>query len=117
MRAFRHIQALGARQHSVVRANQMRVDSAVVRRAVAAGLLYPRYRGVYSVVPNLTREGEWLAAVFAAGRGAGRTALNGAVLYEVSRFQPAGITVAVPTRRRPQGFGLVTGLDPRDIRT
>jgi very-short-patch-repair endonuclease len=117
MRAFRDIQAVAARQHNVIRTGQTGVGSAVLGRAVAAGLLYPRYRGVYSVVPNLTREGEWLAAVFAAGRGAGLTALNGAVLYEVSRFQPAGITVAVPTRRRPQGFGLVTGLDPRDIRT
>ena len=58
-----------------------------------------------------------LAAVFAAGDGAALTALNAAVFYADTRFRPVGITVAVPTRRRSQGFKLVVGLDPRDIRT
>ena len=88
----------------------------MVGRAVASGLLYPRYRGVYSTVPELTPEGEWLAAVFAAGDGAALTALNAAALYVDSRFTPVGITVAVPKRRRSQGFKLIVGLDPRDVR-
>ena len=67
-------------------------------------------------MPELTPEGEWLAAVYATGDGAALTALNAAVFYVDTRFEPVGITVAVPTRRRPQGFKLIVGLDPRDIR-
>jgi very-short-patch-repair endonuclease len=71
---------------------------------------------VYSPLPELTREGEWLAAVYAAGDGAALASLNAAVFYVDSRFKPVGITVAVPKRRRPRGFKLITGLDPRDVR-
>jgi very-short-patch-repair endonuclease len=119
MRAFRHIAMLGAEQHAVVTTAQMGVDSAVTRRAVAAGLLYPKYRGVYGLSPDLTREGEWLAAVLAAGEGAGLTGLCQAALRKVSRFEPTTIEVAVPRQRRPQpGIRLIRALDlePRDVR-
>src|SRR3954451_3414083 len=71
MRRFRDISALGARQHAVVTTAQMGVDDAVIRRAEAARLLYPKYRGFYGLSPRLTREGKWMAAVLAAGEGAG----------------------------------------------
>jgi|tagenome__1003787_1003787.scaffolds.fasta_scaffold20959756_1 hypothetical protein len=117
MRAFRHIAQ--AATHAVVTTAEMDVDSAVTRRAVAAGLLYPRYRGVYGLAPTLTREGEWLAAVYAAGEGAGLASLCAAALYAVSRFKPNGIEVVVPRQRRPRPeFRLIRALDlqPRDLR-
>ena len=107
---------LAARQHGLLTTHQLGLTRQGVAHRVKAGLLFRRYRGVYSLLPELTREGEWLAAVFAAGEGAALAALNGAVLYGPSRFQPHGITVAVPRRRRSQGFKLIVGLDPRDIR-
>jgi hypothetical protein len=85
-------------------------------RAVQAGRLFRPYRDVYSLMPELTRDGDWLAAVFAAGHDAALASLNAAVSSEVSRFRPQGITVAVPKARRPQGFKVIVGLDPRDIR-
>ena len=102
--------------HGVIRSRELELTRAGIAKRVQAGTLYQRYRGVYSFLPELTRDGEWLAAVLAAGDGAGLTALNAAVLYEVSRFTPVGITVAVPKQRRPQGFKQIVGLDPRDLR-
>src|SRR5262245_44558487 len=93
--------------HGLVTADQIGRTRAALAKRVAAGTLFRHYRGVYSPLPELTREGEWLAAVLAAGDGAALTSLNGAVLYSVSRFEPQGITVAVPTRRRSQGFKLI----------
>jgi very-short-patch-repair endonuclease len=107
---------LAAQQHGLVKGSQLELTSAGIAKRLAAGTLFRRYRGVYSLLPELTREGEWLAAVFAAGAGAALTALNGAALYVGSRFQPQGTTVAVPKRRRSQGFKLIVGLQPRDIR-
>ncbi len=55
-----------ARQHGVIRSTGLDTDQ--VWRDVQAGRLHPKYRGVYAVGhPKLSREGEWLAAVFAAG--------------------------------------------------
>ena len=90
-----------------------------ISRAVAAGLLHRKYRGVYAYGnPRLSREGEWLAAVFAAGAGAGLTGVGGAKLWAISRFDATGIDVVVPRQRRPQdGFRLIRcpTLDRRDI--
>jgi very-short-patch-repair endonuclease len=66
----------------------------------------------------LSREGEWLAAVLAAGDGAGLASLSAAFLHQLTRFEPPQIHVITPKRRRRQhGFVLHTcrNLDPRDI--
>jgi very-short-patch-repair endonuclease len=108
---------LADRQHGLLKTGQLGLTSASIAERVQNGTLYRQYRGVYSLLPRLTREGEWLAAVFAAGEGAALASLNAAVLAEISRFKPVGITVAVPSRRRPRdGIKLITGLDPRDTR-
>jgi very-short-patch-repair endonuclease len=112
----RYVEVAG-RQHGVLKASDLELTRAGIAYRVEAGLLYPRYHGVYSLMPTLTRDGEWLAAVYAAGGGAALTSLNAGVLANISRFKPVGITVAVPKRRRPQGFKLIVGLDPRDVRT
>jgi very-short-patch-repair endonuclease len=117
MRSFRHISIVAARQHGVVRTRQTGMGRSAISRAVAAGLLHRRYRGVYAYGnPELSREGEWVAAVFAAGEGAGLTGVCAGVAWEVSRFTPTRIEVLVPKRRRAQaGFELVVGGDPRDL--
>src|SRR4051794_22438728 len=114
MREFRYLQAAG-RQHGVLRGRQIDLASSALTRAVQSGLLTRHYRGVYSPLPTLSREGEWLAAVFAAGDGAGLASLNAGIVWEISRFSPTGITVAIPKRRRSQGFELIHGLDPCDL--
>jgi very-short-patch-repair endonuclease len=48
---------------------------------VANGRLFPKYRGVYGVIPNLTVEGEFLAAVLACGPGAVLSHFSAAVLH------------------------------------
>jgi len=70
------------------------------------------YRGVYAVGhPKLSREGEWLAAVYAAGDGAGLTGFSGGKFWNISRFREPAIQVAVPKRRRAQaGFQIVPTL-------
>jgi very-short-patch-repair endonuclease len=103
--------------HGLITTESLGLTSGGITKRLRSGTLYRRYRGVYSMLPELTREGEWLAAVLAAGDGAALASLNAAVLNDVSRFKPTGITVAVPTRRRGHGFKLIVGLDPRDVRT
>jgi very-short-patch-repair endonuclease len=102
--------------HGLVTARELGLSRAAIAKRVRSGTLFRHYRGVYSPLPELTREGEWLAAVLAAGEGAALASLNAAALREISRFRPDGITVAVPTRRRSQGFKLIVGLDARDVR-
>ena len=68
------IARIAARQHGVVRYDQLRwaglVPSAITRR-VRSGRLHRLHRGVYAVGhTDLTREGKWIAAVFACGEGA-----------------------------------------------
>jgi hypothetical protein len=96
-----------ARQHGVIRANGLDKDK--VWKDVRAGRLFRKYRGVYAVGhPRLSREGEWLAAVYAAGDGAALAGLSAAAFWRISRFKEPAIQVAVPRRRRPRaGFELV----------
>jgi hypothetical protein len=120
MRTFRDISGVAAGQHGVVRTQQTGLDSAALNRAVRAGALYRKYRGVYAVGhPHLSREGEWLAAVFAAGDGAALASFSAAVLWEITRFKETEIIVVSPRRHRPQpGFRVITRrLDPRDVLT
>jgi hypothetical protein len=102
--------------HGLITTEQLGLTSGGITKRLRAGTLYRHQRGVYSPLPELTREGEWLAAVRAAGVGAALAAHNAAVFFVDSRFAPVGITVAVPRRRRSQGFKLIVGLDPRDVR-
>ena len=103
MRKLRHI------QHGVIRARDTGMLPPAISRAVQAGYLYPKYRGVYAVGhPRLSREGEWLAAVYAAGEGAALASFSGGRYWKISRFPEPAILVATPKRRRPQaGFEVV----------
>jgi hypothetical protein len=115
--------ALAARQHGLVRSRQLRalgLDASAVRKRVKAGRLHLKHRGVYSVGHAvLSREGEWLAAVFGAGDGAALSHLSAAELWQVRRYRASLIAVVAPARRRLAGVHVHTyrHLDPRDVTT
>jgi very-short-patch-repair endonuclease len=113
---------IAGRQHGLARAEQIAwvgLTREAVRKRVLTGRLHRRYRGVYAVGhAKLSREGEWLAAVFAAGERAALASFSAAFLYRTIRFEPRTIHVIAPRGRRPQaGFELrtVRHLDPRDV--
>jgi very-short-patch-repair endonuclease len=110
---------IAARQHGVVRTQQLGLSREAVRKRVAAGRLFPRYRGVYAVGhARLSREGEWMAAILAAGDGSALASLSAAVLMNITRFREDTIHVITPHKRKSQpGYRLhwCRHLDPRDI--
>jgi hypothetical protein len=110
---------LAARQHGAIRASQLGLPSSTVADWVRAGRLYRKYRGVYAYGhPHLAREGEWMAAILAAGDGAALAGMCSAALLKITKWQPKEIEVIVPGNRRPQaGFKLRTcrNLSPLDI--
>lgn len=110
---------VAGRQHGVIRADQLGLSWGGIAKQVENGLLHRKYRGVYAYGhPKLSSEGEWLAAVFAAGEPAGLASLSAAFLHRSLRYEPKQIYVIAPRGRRPQaGFRLMTcrNLDPRDL--
>jgi very-short-patch-repair endonuclease len=81
--------------------------------------LWRKYRGVYAYgQPHLSREGEWMAAILAAGDGAALAGMCSAAILRITKLEPREIEVIAPGNRRPQpGFRLRTcrNLSPRDI--
>ena len=54
-----------------ITASQLGLSPADDREVGARGAAVPKYRGVYAYGhPHLSREGEWMAGVLAAGEGA-----------------------------------------------
>ncbi|MBE2320354.1 type IV toxin-antitoxin system AbiEi family antitoxin domain-containing protein [Solirubrobacter sp. CPCC 204708] len=112
------IAAFAERQHGLISRTQLHaagLDDGQITRRVQGGRLHRRYRGVYSLGP-LSREGELLAAVLAAGPGALLSHWAAAELLEVARGRASLIDVIVPSKRRsPSGtrFRRAT-IDPRD---
>jgi very-short-patch-repair endonuclease len=114
---------IAARQHGVVRYDQLRwaglVPSAITRR-VRTGRLHRLHRGVYAVGhTNLSREGRWIAAVFACGEGAVLSHGSAAALWRLSPTCPPLAHVTVPGtagRRRRKGIVLhrSSTLSPRE---
>ena len=83
------------------------------------GALFRRYHGVYSLSPGeLSREGEWTAALLAAGEDAALSHLSCAILWQAWRYREEAIDVIVPRRHVPiPGVRLrqCRTLDPRDV--
>ena len=111
------------RQHALIRIDQLRavgVSTSVVTKRVARGALFRQHRGVYSAGhAELSREGEFLAAVFAGGEGALLGHEAGAELLGLRRYPASVIDVVVPRKRKsPPGvrFHEAT-IDPRDRTT
>jgi hypothetical protein len=77
--------------------------SAITRR-VKTGRLHRIHVGVYAVGhPGLSRHGEALAAVLAAGPGAALSHLSAAELHAISRIPAARIEVTTRSQRAPRG--------------
>jgi very-short-patch-repair endonuclease len=113
--------ALAARQHGVVTAAQLKrlglADSTIKHRA-DFGRLHRVHRGVYAVGhAKLSQQGEWMAAVLAAGEVAVLASLSAAVLWQAWRRRLDTIHVLAPTKRRARaGFEIRTtrSLHPSD---
>ena len=122
--ALRFVARIAANQHGVISFAQLAgagVSPAMIDRRVRAGHLHRLYRGVYAVGhTDLSREGRWLAAVLAYGKGAVLSHESAAHLWNMSPRSPSLIHVTVPGRNgraRRNGIALhrpVT-LSPRDV--
>jgi very-short-patch-repair endonuclease len=95
--------ALAGRQHYVVtHAQLLRLGftAEAIRHRLALGRLHRVYRGVYAVGRReLSRKGQWMAAVLASGPGALLSHFSAAALYGIVADRPGPIDVCVLNRR------------------
>jgi uncharacterized protein DUF559/putative AbiEi antitoxin of type IV toxin-antitoxin system len=118
------LSALAGRHYGVLTLDQLR-NLGLTRRAVqdraASGRLHRIHQAVYALVPEnlLTRDGHWLAAVFACGPEAVLSYRSAAALHELRRTDRAKIDVTIPGRspRKHPGIDVhrSTTLAPRDV--
>jgi very-short-patch-repair endonuclease len=111
-KAQRSIAKVAARQHGVVSYEQLRaagMERMTISRRISEGWLHRVHRGVYTIGdPNLTREGKWIAAVFACGAGAVLSHGSAAALWKLSPTSPQLAHVTVPgTTGRARRKGIV----------
>lgn len=107
----RRLATLAAGQSGVVTRGQLLAvgfSAAAVQRAVQAGRLHVRHRGVYAVGhPVLPREGRWLAAVLACGDGAVLSHRSAAALWDLRASSRALVDVTSARHRTaPRGIAL-----------
>jgi Protein of unknown function (DUF559) len=103
---------LAAAQHGVVAWEQLRelgFSAEAIRHRINTGRLHPLMRGVYAVGrPEVSRRGQWMAAVLAYGPGAVLSHASAAAFWEIAPDRPGPIEVSVPTsggkrhRHRPR---------------
>jgi very-short-patch-repair endonuclease len=107
--AEREVARVAAARHGVVSLRQLKaagIGRCAVARRVAAGRLHPVHREVYAVGHSqLTREGQWLAAVLACGDGAALSHCSAAAHLGIRPQSSGPIEVTVPAasgrRSRP----------------
>ncbi len=75
-----------------------------VSKRVAAGRLFPKYRGVFALVPKLSLEGMFLAAVKACGPGSVLSHFSCAVLRGWFRWDWRFPEVTAPNPRTHEGI-------------
>ena len=105
-------------RHGLVTPADLGLSRAAIHDRVRRGALFRRYHGVYSLSPgDLSREGEWTAALMAAGEGATLSDLSAAVLSRVWRYPEEAIDVTLARRHVPiPGVRLhQRRLDPLDV--
>ena len=99
--ALRLVARIAANQHGVISVGQLAeagLSPAMINRRVRAGYLHRFYRGVYAVGhTDLSKEGRWIAAVFACGPGAVLSHGSAAHLWKLSPKCPPSAHVTVPT--------------------
>ncbi len=113
---------IAERQHGLVRGFQLTaagLSPDAITRRVIKGSLHRRFPGVYALGhAKLSREGHWLACVFACGDGAALGVRSAGLHWGISRHHDGLVDVVVPRQRRPKkGIRLhrSRGLDPRDV--
>jgi very-short-patch-repair endonuclease len=98
--AARGIWMLAARQHGAVARSQLLdlgCSSDWIAHRIARGRLHRVRRGVYAIGrPQLTREGQWMAAVLACGPEAVLSHASAAALWGVAKERASDIHVSVP---------------------
>jgi very-short-patch-repair endonuclease len=97
-------------QHGVITHEQL-LEFGFTPRAtnhrIRTGRLRPIHRGVYAVGrPDLTRKGEWMAAVLACGRGAVLSHASAAALWGIWTDRGEEIEVTVNRPRAPRRPGI-----------
>jgi Protein of unknown function (DUF559) len=107
----RSLIALAARQHGVFALWQVPsigLAESVVQARCRAGRLHRVHRGVYALMPSslLSREGRWMAAVLACGRGAALSHRSAAHLHELRATSRTGIDVIVPGAHERRHHGI-----------
>jgi very-short-patch-repair endonuclease len=102
---------LAVAQHGVVGLRQLSelgFTLRAVKHRVAIGRLHPVHRGVYAVGRrDLTRHGEWMAAILACGEGAALSHDSAASLWGLSRERGATVHVSVARSADPRHDGIV----------
>ena len=98
-------------QHGVISLAQLRAlgfGARAVQRRAACGSLHRVHRGVYSPAPPelLSRNGRYLAAVLACGKGAVISHRSAAALHGLRPTERANIDVTVPRRGRRRHEGI-----------
>ena len=117
------IAALAERQYNVVTARQLQglgLGARNIRLRAERGRLHTLYRSVYAVGSrNLSREGHWLAAVYACGAGSVLSYRSVAAHWGMRQSAQASIDVTSPSRsgRANPGIRVHSGatLAPADI--
>ncbi|MBE2319879.1 type IV toxin-antitoxin system AbiEi family antitoxin domain-containing protein [Solirubrobacter sp. CPCC 204708] len=102
------IARIAARQWGLVSARDLRalgLSRQAISKRVAAGRLFPAYRGVWAVGhPNLPLEGRFLAAVLACGPGAVLSHWSAVVHWGLRRWIEHDPHVTSPTKRDRAGI-------------
>jgi hypothetical protein len=97
-------------QHWVVTRRQLLAlgfNRRAIEHRIATGRLHPVHRGVYAVGrPQLSRAGEFMAAVLACGEGAALSHESAAELWRIRPRRPGDGEVSVPGSRRGRRPGL-----------
>lgn len=99
---------LASRQHGVISARQLKqlgFSRRAVQHRIARGRLYPVMRGVYAVGRrDLSRPGQWMAAVIGCGPGAALSHRSAGALWKIVSDSPGPIEVSLRSsgvRRHP----------------
>src|SRR3954451_14626305 len=102
--------SLARRQHDVIAREQLLAlgfSSDAIKHRVLRGRLHPVHRGVYAVGrPQLSRLGEWMAAVLACGPGAALSHASAAALWEIRPDRRGPLHVSVPVATYPRRPGI-----------
>jgi predicted transcriptional regulator of viral defense system len=116
--------ALAATQHAVVTLNQLRslgLSDRAVRDRAAVGRLHRIHHAVYALVPKelLSRDGHFIAAVFACGPGAVLSHRSAAALLGLRRSERSKVDVTIRQRSSRKHAGIdvhrSTTLAPQDV--